>query len=97
MLDDTCYFIPCNSPEQAALLTSLLNHSLCLNFIYARFFPDAKRPITKKLLQCIDIKKILFLADKQSLLAQAQIEFDRLVEGKQKPAWPSLLEQLLIE
>lgn len=97
MLDDTCYFIPCNSPEQAALLTTLLNHSLCLNFIYARFFPDAKRPITKKLLQCIDIKKILSFVDKQSLLAQAEIEFDRLVEGKQKPVWPSLLAQLLLE
>ena len=38
MLDDTCYFIACFSPEQAAFLTSLLNHLLCLDFIYSCFF-----------------------------------------------------------
>ena len=55
MLDDTCYFLPCNSLEQATTLSNLLNSSICLQFLLARTFVDAKRPITKKLLQCINI------------------------------------------
>jgi hypothetical protein len=56
MLDDTCYFLPCSSAEQAAFLTSLLNDPLCKEFIRSIAFIDAKRPITKKLLQRIDLR-----------------------------------------
>ncbi len=99
MLDDTCYFIACYSPEQAAFLTCLLNDPLCLELIYSRFFSDAKRPITKKLLQRIDLKALFDRIELQSLLSGAEVEFERLATaaGKQKPAWPSSLEELLVE
>ncbi len=58
MLDDTCYFVPCESLEQANYIANLLNSSVCLDFIKARTFKDAKRPITKKLLQCINIEAL---------------------------------------
>ncbi len=58
MLDDTCYFLPCNSLEQATTLSNLLNSSICLQFLLARTFIDAKRPITKRLLQCINIEAL---------------------------------------
>ncbi|MDJ0725368.1 MAG: N-6 DNA methylase [Prochloraceae cyanobacterium] len=98
MLDDTCYFIACFSPEQVAFITSLLNHPVCLNFIYSCFFDDAKRPITKKLLKRIDLKAILENIEIQSLLSQAEIEFESLhadLRSKPQPKWPRSLEELL--
>jgi hypothetical protein len=54
MLDDTCYFLPCDSLAQATQYADLLNRPLCLEFLRSRLFLDAKRPITKKLLQSIN-------------------------------------------
>ncbi len=98
MLDDTCYFIACSSPEQAAFLTCLLNHPLCLDLIYSRLFSDAKRPITKKLLQRIDLKAIFDRIELQSLLSGAEVELAKLGNFAEiKPVWPSSLEELLVE
>ncbi|MDZ4784905.1 MAG: SAM-dependent methyltransferase [bacterium] len=97
MLDDTCYFIPCYSPEQAAFLTTILSHPICLDFIYSQLFSDAKRPITKKLLQRLNLKEVYDRIEFKSLLSQANIEFERLttITSKQKAIWPSSLEELL--
>lgn len=59
MLDDTCYFLPSRTLEQASLLVELLNGPVALGLIRALAFTDAKRPITKALLQRIDLKAIL--------------------------------------
>jgi len=59
MLDDTCYFIPCSSLEEASRIASVLNDQLCLNYIQSIVFLDAKRPITKKLLQRIHIPELI--------------------------------------
>ncbi len=59
MLDDTCYFIPCDSLEQATLIANVLNDQMCLNYIKSIVFLDAKRPITKKLLQRIHIPTLV--------------------------------------
>jgi hypothetical protein len=55
VFDDTCYFVPVSSARQAAALTALLNSSVCQKAIEALAFWDAKRPITKKLLQRLDL------------------------------------------
>ena len=99
MLDDTCYFIACFSPEQAAFLASLLNHPLCLDFIYSCFFDDAKRPITKKLLQRIDLKAILENIEIELLLSQAKIEFERSYCDRSlylQPKWPVSIGEFLL-
>lgn len=99
MLDDTCYFIPCSSPKQAAFLTSLLNDPVCLDLIQSMVFWDSKRPITKKLLQRIDLKALLNHVERQSLLSRADMELKRLgiVKGQQRTVWPSALEEFLVE
>jgi len=61
MLDDTCYFIPCSSLREATLIANALNDQTCLNYINSIVFLDAKRPITKKLLQRIHIPSLLQL------------------------------------
>lgn len=88
VLDDTCYFIPCHSPEQAAFLTCLLNHPLSLDIIQSWLFSDAKRPITKKLLQRLDFAALLTQINWRSLLPCAEIEFTNITPPHQQPHWP---------
>ena len=59
MLDDTCYFLPCRTLEQASLIEETLNGPVALRLIRALAFRDAKRPVTKALLQRVDLKAIL--------------------------------------
>lgn len=60
VFDDTCYFLPGNSQEEAELLTDLLNSEPARQFYDALIFWDAKRPITAKILNRLDL---LALAD----------------------------------
>ena len=55
MLDDTCYFLPCSSAQEAAVLTALCNDPITLAFLGSASFKSAKRPVTKALLQRIDL------------------------------------------
>jgi hypothetical protein len=99
MLDDTCYFIPCYTSMEAAFLVSLLNDPVCLSLVESMIFLGAKRPITKKLLQRIDLISLYNLVDKQAFIARGTAELE-LLEGtlKQKKAvWPSSMEDYLVE
>ncbi len=96
MLDDTCYFIPCATPLEAALLASLLNDPLCLAFINSIASLDGKRPITKKLLQRLDLITLFKRVEKQAFVARARQELERLgacaeQEGTILPAMETLL------
>ncbi len=56
LLDDTCYFVPCESIEQAAMIEVLLNGPIAQSFVEAVVFWDAKRPITvRQVLQRMDL------------------------------------------
>lgn len=66
MLDDTCYFIPCSSEEEANFLCELLNSDVCQRFIRALVFFDAKRPITIDVLNRIDLKKLAEHVNRES-------------------------------
>ena len=55
VLDDTCYFLPCGSEEEAGQLTQLLNAESARGFFDAFVFWDAKRPITVGLLANLDL------------------------------------------
>ncbi|MFX1514223.1 MAG: SAM-dependent DNA methyltransferase, partial [Promethearchaeota archaeon] len=55
VLDDTCYFIPAKSPEEALILHTILNHPFAHDFYHTFIFWDAKRPITKQILQQLDL------------------------------------------
>ena len=55
MLDDTCYFLPCWSLEEACVVTALLKQPLANEFFRAMAKPDSKRVVTKKILQRLDL------------------------------------------
>jgi SAM-dependent methyltransferase len=83
MLDDTCYFLACESAAEAAALAALCNHPLAIDFLRSVSFPDAKRPITKKLLQCLDLGAVLAHAKREDLLARATAFLEN---GPEEPA-----------
>jgi hypothetical protein len=92
MLDDTCYFIPCYTAKQAVFLASLFNDPLCLDFIRSVAFLDAKRPITKKLLQRIDLAALFYALDKTALSSTVRKELERLgiAQEKDQVIYPSI-------
>ncbi|MEV4548664.1 hypothetical protein [Nonomuraea wenchangensis] len=70
--DDTCYLLPFENATEAAIVTALLDTEPARNFFRALAFWDAKRPITKKLLQRIDLSAVVSLADSSEVVGIAQ-------------------------
>jgi hypothetical protein len=58
MLDDTCYYVACESQEQAEYLAEVLNSPENLRFLESLVWKGSKRPITKALLQQVDIEQM---------------------------------------
>ena len=94
MLDDTCYFLPCSTALEAAVLTALCNDPITLGFIASISFRDAKSPITKKLLQRLDFLAILDRADRRSLVARAQSVLSLEIATKPAEAIADVVERL---
>ncbi|WP_420632783.1 SAM-dependent DNA methyltransferase [Candidatus Palauibacter sp.] len=58
VLDDTCYFLPCQTERDARTLAGLLNSEPARGFFGAFVFWDAKRPITAQLLSRLDLHRL---------------------------------------
>lgn len=99
MFDDTCYFIPCYSPEQAAFLASVFNDPACLDFLNSMLFLDAKRPVTKKLLQHMNLASLWKLIARPSLILRANAELARLRTDVEQVEviWPTSAEEFLAD
>src|SRR5262249_47250474 len=55
VLDDTAYFVVCESESEARCVASLLNSTASREFFSAFIFWDAKRPITVEQLRRLDL------------------------------------------
>lgn len=58
VLDDTSYFVSCDTEAEARLLAGLLNSEAATGFFSAFVFWDAKRPITIDLLRRLDLRSV---------------------------------------
>lgn len=58
VLDDTCYFLPFETEVRARRAAKALASAAALDFLAARVFWDAKRPITKTILQALDLRAL---------------------------------------
>ncbi len=58
VLDDTCYFFPCQSRQEAEFFASLLNAETGQRFLRSLIFFDSKRAITIDTLRRIDLLKL---------------------------------------
>jgi hypothetical protein len=59
LLDDTCYFLPFERERDARRALEALKSDEARAFFEARIFWDAKRPITKAVLQQLDLQQLL--------------------------------------
>jgi hypothetical protein len=62
LVDDTVYFLPCATAREAEALAAALRGSAARAFFEARVFWDAKRPITKALLQALSLDALVAAA-----------------------------------
>ncbi len=81
MLDDTCYFLPCSTAEEAAVLAAICNDPISLGLLASITVREAKRPITKALLQRLDFAAIIERADLRSLADRARAAARRTADG----------------
>jgi len=58
VMDDTCYFLACDSEEEANLLKYMLSSQPAQEFCASLLFTDSKRPITVDLLRRLDIQAL---------------------------------------
>jgi hypothetical protein len=66
MVDDTCYFIPCASKQEAEFFAELLNSETAQRFVSALVFTDAKRPVTVNVLKRVDLQRLAERAGRQT-------------------------------
>ncbi len=59
MLDDTCYFLPFANEADARRAARALESELAADFFRSRVFWDAKRPISKSILQSLELDRLL--------------------------------------
>jgi hypothetical protein len=58
MVDDTCYFLPCESEEKANLVSALLQSEQANLFLRSIIFWDSKRPVSVDVLQRLKLDAI---------------------------------------
>ncbi len=68
VLDDTCYFLPCQSDDEAQYLAKLLNSEVAAEFFRAFIFWDAKRPITISVLARLNLLALARKLDSEDIL-----------------------------
>ncbi|MBE7411424.1 MAG: hypothetical protein L6Q37_11715 [Bdellovibrionaceae bacterium] len=68
MVDDTCYFIPCRTSDEAALLEMILNSYESKEFLNSLIFFDSKRPITVDILKRISLSELSRIKNKYNKL-----------------------------
>jgi hypothetical protein len=70
MLDDTCYYIPCKTEDEAVLIAELLNSKPAKEFLGSLIFWDAKRPVTSGILQRLNLLSLAQHLGKNNLLEE---------------------------
>lgn len=73
VFDDVCYFTSFGTVEEAALAAAVLQSRPAQDLIDSLVFTDAKRPITKKLLQRLDLGVLAGLVAREELLARVEL------------------------
>lgn len=83
MVDDTCYFIPCATEEEARFWAGLLSQEDCMRFLHSLVFFDAKRPVNVDILRRLDFAE---LARQHNVFDQASLYLQTAgrLEGKKQ-------------
>jgi hypothetical protein len=73
VLDDTSYFVPCQSEQEARYIADLFNSQPAREFFSAFVFWDAKRPITVDTLRRLDLSALACELGSQDTLASFHV------------------------
>ncbi|APW60853.1 hypothetical protein [Paludisphaera borealis] len=97
VFDDTCYILPCQSALEAAVLTAACNDPITREVLRALTFADAKRPVTKAVLQTIDLGGVLERTDASALVDRVDevLRDDLGLEGETGDAIKAEVERLI--
>ena len=71
VFDDTCYFLSFDDLAGAAVCCAVLRSSRATTLVESMVFWDSKRPITKKLLQRVDLRALATLLDRDGVIGEA--------------------------
>lgn len=86
MLDDTSYFLPCETKDGADYLASVLNSAAAQSFYKCFVFWDAKRPITAELLRRLDLHRLAIdLGNEERFIRYFGAVSDRQDTRRRKP------------
>jgi len=88
VFDDVCYFASFHDLDQAALVAAILDSGPAQDLIESLSFTDSKRPITKKLLQRLDLSVLAGLTPAAEIAEAAQ----KLCE--ETGSWPPTVAEL---
>ncbi len=94
LVDDTSYFLPCESAAEAGILLSALTSEAATLLLKSLLFTDAKRPVTKKLLKRIDLAAIL-RHDRAGIEKNAQAALEKVGQHLDAAAIARAVNQLL--
>jgi hypothetical protein len=84
VLDDTSYFVPCQSQHEAEYIAGMLNSEPARDFFSAYVFWDAKRPITIDLLRRLDLASLATELGSRAKLAAFQSKKKKHQHQKQR-------------
>jgi hypothetical protein len=74
VLDDTSYFVGCQSEQEARCVAGLLNSEPAREFFSAFVFWDAKRPITIDILRRLDLAALAYELGSEDTLASFHVK-----------------------
>ncbi|MBX2998073.1 MAG: hypothetical protein KF893_06135 [Caldilineaceae bacterium] len=74
VFDDTCYFLPCSTEDDARLLVEMLNSVPAQAFLQSLVFWEDKRPVTVRLLKRLDLLKLATTLGKSEVLSMLSPE-----------------------
>lgn len=91
LLDDTCYFYPCESEAECDLLHRMVSSPPAIEFWSSMVFWDAKRPITAKLLNRLDLGRLAEMLgfDDDPIAAQLAKQRAAGKDSGSLPLWPA--------
>lgn len=89
VLDDTCYFFPCQSREECHVLYELVMSEPAQEFLSAFVFWDSKRPITARLLNLLDLVALARVLGREN-------DFTRMIAERQIVNYTEGLHQLVL-
>ncbi len=86
VLDDTCYFFPCHSEAECRVLHEIVTSEPAREFLSAFVFWDAKRPITARLLNLLDLAALAQVLGRDGDITRRLVErqFGKYAEGSRQ-------------